>query len=101
MLLYRTTLHVLKGLGGLTESVAALRLHLLDIFTLLLPFHMELFVGFSAIPSSEPALSFYLIFIFQINFVSSRDKEIEDLTPNVTSYGFHLFMIPSRLAGTF
>lgn len=53
---------------------------------------MELFVGFSAIPSCEPALKLYLIFIFQIHFASSRDKEIEELTPSVTSYGLHLFM---------
>lgn len=39
------------------QSVAALGLPFLDIFTLLLPFRMELFVGFSAIPSSEAALS--------------------------------------------
>lgn len=79
-------IHPLQGLGGLTESVAGCKLHLLEIFTLLLPFHMELFVSFSAIPSSEPELSFCLIFIFQFHFVSSRDKEREELTANVNSH---------------
>lgn len=52
---------------------------------------MELFVGFSAIPSSEAALSSHWIFIF------SRGKEIEEIIPNVTSYA----SISVWFAGTF
>lgn len=58
---------------------------------------MELFVGFSAIPSSEAALSSYWIFIVQIHFASSRGKEIEEIIPNVTPYA----SISLWLAGTF